>query len=339
MARIDLKYVQRFRDRHGKLRHYFRRPGAKRVSLPGLPGSPEFMAAYQTALAVSLPPVGSARHTPKSIHHLIACYFASAEFAALKPSSQRTFRNQLDRFREKHGDKSSLTVTANHLNAIFSGMSGTPHAAANLRKRLRRVFALAVRLGWRADNPVRDTELGNFKRGEISPWTEADIETFRERWPSGSRERLALELLLCTGQRRSDVIRMGHQHVAQGLISVTQTKTGHRLAIPILPDLSKELPNNGEMLFLTTKTGKPFTVDGFGNWFRDAARAAGLAGLSPHGLRKAASRRLAEAGCTEKEIASITGHRTLAEVARYTRDADQARLSQAAAAKLRLAKT
>lgn len=50
MARIDLPHIQRFRDRHGHLRHYFRKPGCKRVALPGIPGSEEFMAAYKVAL-------------------------------------------------------------------------------------------------------------------------------------------------------------------------------------------------------------------------------------------------------------------------------------------------
>lgn len=333
MARIDLKYVQRFTDRHGTVRHYFRRSGSKRVPLPGLPGSRDFMAAYQGALSQESAPIGSARHDGRSIHALVSAYLASAEFGGLSASSQRTFRNQLDRFREKHGHRSAMTVNAMHLNAIFAGMSDRPHAAANLRKRLRRVFSFAIRLGWRSDNPVRDTELGNFKRGEIAAWTEADILQFKAHWPSGTRERLALELMLCTGQRRSDVIKMGRQHISDGAISVVQTKTGHRVAVPILPALRRELPEDG-MIFLTTSAGLPFSVDGFGNWFRAATRQAGLCGKTPHGLRKAASRRLAEAGCTEKEIASITGHRTLAEVARYTRDADQVRLSKNAVAKL-----
>jgi integrase len=113
---------------------------------------------------------------------------------------------------------------------------------------------------------------------------------------------------------------------------VVQVKTGHRLKIRLHPALAAEIarhPTRG-LAYLMTERGAPFTIEGFGNWFRAACAAAGLKGLSPHGLRKAAGRRLAEAGCTEKQIAAILGHHSLSEVARYTRDADQGRLADAA---------
>ena len=63
MARIGiLPYVQEYRDRQGKARRYFRRPGYKRVPLPGTPGAPQFMAAYQAALAAERPPIGRRHH-------------------------------------------------------------------------------------------------------------------------------------------------------------------------------------------------------------------------------------------------------------------------------------
>lgn len=81
-----------------------------------------------------------------------------------------------------------------------------------------------------------------------------------------------------------------------------------------------------------TEAGAPFASGGaFYNWFMDCAAKAGIGrGLSPHGLRKATARRLAEAGCTPHQIAAVTGHQTLQEVERYTREADQRRLAGAA---------
>jgi len=340
MAKIELPYIQAFKDRHGKVRHYYRRKGFVRTKLPGLPGSAEFMAAYAKAGSASAAlPKPKEERSPQSIHTLIGMYYASAEFMALRPSSQRPYRNQLERFRQRYGNRSASTIQTQHLDSIFHSMGKTPHAAANLRKRLRRVFALAVRLGWRSDNPVRDTDLGNFNHGEIAPWTEEEIAKFESHWPSGSKERLAFSLMLHTGQRRSDVIRMGRQHIQDGRIRVVQVKTGHPLTIPLIDELAHEIAQHDGLTFLTTSNGKPFSVDGFGNWFRAATKEAGLIGKSPHGLRKAAGRRLAEAGCTAKEIAAVLGHRTLNEVARYTRDADQATLSESAMKKLSGGKT
>jgi len=112
-----------------------------------------------------------------------------------------------------------------------------------------------------------------------------------------------------------------------------QQKTGAVLAIPIHPGLAAILDatSSEHLTFLTTRDGKPFSPAGFTNWFREMCNEAGLPrGLSAHGLRKAACRRLAEAGCSANVIAAISGHTSLREVQRYTAAADQARMARAA---------
>jgi integrase len=130
---------------------------------------------------------------------------------------------------------------------------------------------------------------------------------------------------------------MGRQHIRDGVLHVRQQKTGAELAIPVHDDLAAivaETPAD-HLTFLTTQFGQSFRATGFGNWFREQCDAAGLKHCSAHGLRKAAARRLAEAGCTEHEIAAITGHASLREVARYTRAADQKRLAATAMEKVK----
>jgi integrase len=168
-------------------------------------------------------------------------------------------------------------------------------------------------------------------------WTEAEIEKFERAYPIGSRERLALALLLFTGQRRGDVVRMGRQHVRDGLLQIRQQKTGVELAIPIHEALAGILATTPayNLMFLTTQYDGGFKPGSFGHWFRKQCNAVGLPHCSAHGLRKAAARRLAEAGCTEHEIAAITGHASLKEVQRYTKGANQKRLAEAAMSKVK----
>lgn len=328
MAKIDVPYIQAIVDRHGRRRYYYRRKGFARVTLPGQPGSPEFLSAYTAAGKgqITAKDRAEARVQPRTLNALIMEYYSSAEFRGLRATTQRAYRNNLERFRDKHGHRSVAGLAPDHLEAIFHRMADTPTAAVNLRKRLRRVMRLAVRLGWRKDNPVTETEIDRPRTAGIKPWTEGDIAAYEAKWPSGGRERLALALLLYTGQRRSDVVSMGRQHVSEGRISVVQVKTGHRLRIRIHPALKREIDQHIGMTFLTTQYGGPFTAAGFGNWFRQTAKDAGV-DKSAHGLRKAAGRRLAEAGCSAKQIAAILGHASLSEVERYTRDADQSRLA------------
>jgi integrase/recombinase XerD len=89
------------------------------------------------------------------------------------------------------------------------------------------------------------------------------------------------------------------------------------------------------LTFLITELGKPFAVAGFGNWFREQCDMANLRHCAFHGLRKAASVRLAEAGCTPHEIAAITGHASLKEIVRYTATADRKRLAVSAIEKVK----
>lgn len=212
-----------------------------------------------------------------------------------------------------------------------------PEAANQFRKVLRAMIKHAVEIGLRADDPRRDVRAIRVNSEGFHSWTDAEIAQFENRHPVGSRARLAFALLLYTGQRRSDVVRVGYQHVRNGVLTVRQEKTGAKLSIPLHPTLQSILAGTAadNMTFLTTQFGKPFTSNGFGNWFRDQCNAAGLPQCSAHGLRKAAARRLAEAGCTAHEIASITGHASLKQVAHYTRAVDQGRLASAAMEKVK----
>ena len=167
-------------------------------------------------------------------------------------------------------------------------------------------------------------------------WQEANIQHFEARWPVGTAQRLAFDLCLYTGQRRSDVVRMGPQHVRDGVLSIRQQKTGTEVVIPVHGNLLASLGTvqTGEMVFLRTSQGRAFTANGFGNFFRDAVESAGLRGLSAHGLRKAACRRLAEAGCSAHEIMSISGHVSLREVQRYTMAVNREQMARSAFQKL-----
>ena len=109
-----------------------------------------------------------------------------------------------------------------------------------------------------------------------------------------------------------------------------QHKTKARLSIPIHSEFQRVMDGtpNDHLTFLVTAHGKPFTAAGFGNWFREACDTADVRGCSAHGLRKAVASRLAEAGCSPHQIASVTGRKTLKEVERYTKAANQEKLGQ-----------
>jgi integrase len=203
-------------------------------------------------------------------------------------------------------------------------------------KVMRGLMAFAVNAGLRPDDPTQGVRLPRAKAGEIHTWDESEIAQFEVAHPVGTKARLAMALLLYSGQRRGDVVRMGRQHIRDGVLSIRQEKTGNLVEIPVHPALATiiaQTPIAGKLTFLTSLTGAAFSSASFGNVFRDWCDEAELPKrCSSHGLRKAACRRLAEASCSEHEIASISGHESLAEVRRYTRAASRVKLAKLAVA-------
>jgi integrase len=333
--RVRLQFVHEYRDRHGRVRRYFRQRGKPLIPLPGSPGSPEFMTAYNAALAVmTVREIGKTKSAPGTVSAAIASYYRDNRFTALAPGTQKMRRTILERFRAEHGDKRLVGLQKQHIAAILGAKK--PFAARNWLKALRGLMQFAVAACLIGSDPTADFEPAKAKAGRIHTWTEVEIEQYEARHPIGSRARLAMALLLYTGQRRGDVVRMGPQHIRRGVLSITQQKTGTELAIPVHPRLAEIIVATecGHLAFLVTAAGGAFSAAGFGNLFREWCNEAGLPQCSAHGLRKAACRRLAEIGCSAPEIAAISGHKSLKEVQRYIEEADQAQLAQAAIRRL-----
>lgn len=323
-------FVHSIIERHGKRRHYFRRHGQKRVTLPGAWGSQELQNAYRAALAVRPRRLSrSARGVPSPAPSQRPWRFISGQWISApslrRPSASGGASSNISAKPMAIGDLPPLSASTS--SRWLPEKRRMPRAV--FLRALRRVVTVALRAGLCDADPTAGIRIRIRSTGGFRTWTEDDIAQFESFYPIGSRARLAFALLLYTGQRRGDVIRMGRQHVKGGVLTVHQAKTGVTVAIPIHPALQAALAASEHLTFLTTATGKPFTGQGFTNWFRTMCRAAGLPpGLSPHGLRKAMCRRLAEAGCSASQIAAISGHTTLHEVARYTKAADQKRMAR-----------
>jgi len=284
--------------------------------------------------------IGAERTKPGSINALIVSYYTLI-FPLLKPSTQRMRRNILERFRRNHGDKPVTRLEHAHVAAFIAAKANTPEAANNLLKVLRHLLDHAVTIRMVAANAALGVKKFKTTGDGFHTWSEEEVAQFKAHHPVDSTARLALALLL-TGQRRSDVIRMGWQHIMDGAIAVKQEKTGARLLIPL--DIDPSLPEalllvpKTNLTFLVNKFGAPFTAAGFGNWFREKCDEASLPQCSAHGLRKLVATRLSNIGCSEDEIKAITGHKSSSEVAKYTKARDQKRLAESAAGKLKQAR-
>lgn len=359
--RVKLRHVREEVDRHGNVRIYVRVKGKQRVRIRAMPGTPEFLAAYDAAIKTieTGAPRQAAAVKHGSLRSLCIAYYASAKFKALDLDSTQSWqRRSLDEICQTMDDKGVETLGVKpvalmqprHVRKIRDTKSDTPAAANQRLKALRALFNWANEAEETSNNPTIGVKGLKYATSGHYTWTIEDVEQYEERHTVGTKARLAMALLLYTSWRREDAVRLGPQHIVkrkltdggvQKRIKYRQAKNEHRnpvdMDIPLLPDLEEviDAAPSGHLTFLVTEYGNPFTANGFGNKFKDWCREAGLPQCSAHGLRKACATRLAQRGASPWEIMAITGHKTLEEVERYTRAVTMSALADSAAAKLK----
>jgi integrase len=349
---VEYPYVCKDRDRHGNVRFYFRRKGHKKVRIRGTPGTAEFQAAYDAAKSETdrrkaLRPPADPGPKPGTLRWLCVRYFGSTDFKQLDPSTQTVRRRVLDHIcnepiapgmTETYADFPLSRLTAKAVRVLRDRKDGLPEAANVRIKAIRRLFTWAMEdeVPGVTSNPARDVKYLRGRQGGHHSWTVDEVEQYEKRHPVGTTARLALALLLYTGQRRSDVVLFGKQHVRNGWLRFTQHKNRNRkpitLDLPILPALQEiiDASRTGDLTFLVTEYGQPFTANGFGNKMRQWCDEAELPECTAHGLRKAGATIAAENGATAHQLMSIFGWLTLKEAERYTRAAEQKRLAAGA---------
>jgi integrase len=332
------KFVQGFVDRHDKPRFYFRRAGFKTVPLPGLPWSPEFMAAYEVAMGGESAPrvdIGASRTNPGTIDALVVTYYKSDDWTRLTADTQKTRRRIVERFRTQHGDKRVALLQREHLLKILDAI-GKPSAKRHWLRAIRGLLRSAVP-SMRNDDPTAGIAGIKMPRSKgHHSWTDDEIAQYRAYWPLGTQQRLVMEFALETASRRSEVVRLGPQHVRNGRIRIERTHGSVDVDIPMSAELQAacDAMPKAHLTYIVTAHGQPRSKYALSIAFAKWATAAGLpACCRLHGLKKGGMRRLAEAGTTTHELMAISGHKTLAEVQRYTDAADRKRLADTGMAK------
>ena len=239
---------------------------------------------------------------------------------------------------ETAGDKPASKITSASLEKGRDRRA--PHQGRHFLDAMRGLFRWAAKANL-AKNPTLGVDDPDRPKSEgFPPWTEDDVAAYEKRWPIGTRQRVWLDLLLYTGLRRGDAVRLGRQHIRNGTATLVTEKTRTTVALPILPVLQKTLDASpcGDLAFIAGARGEPFKKESFGNAFAEAARTAGVK-KSCHGLRKIAATRCAENGATVPQMNAIFGWVGARMALHYIEAADRRKLAAEAMEKLNKERT
>jgi len=337
MPRPRPPHLHREETRHGAVAWYVRKGHGSRIRIKTEYGSVEFWSEYRAALEGA--PKPSKATKANTLGWALDRYRNGSAWAALANATRRQRENIYRAVIKTAGAVPLKEITAEVIRAGRERRAATPHAANNFLKAMRGFFAWAVDEKLITVDPSKGIKLlaGANDADGFHAWTQEELDRFEARWPVGTRERLAFDILLYTGLRRGDAVRVGRQHERDGVITIRtekhrQGKPGELVSIPILPPLAASIAatQTGDLTYLVTDAGRPWVKESFGNWFGDACRKAGCPG-SAHGLRKAGATRAAERGASERQLMAIFGWSTGKMAQHYTRAADRKRLAHDAA--------
>lgn len=336
MPKGKAPYLSREKTRHDKWVWYFRR-GKQRVRIRAEYGTPEFWQTY-TSLLEGKTYVVKKEPTSGTLSWLVSRYKESGHFASLRPSTRRMRDNILKGVCKTSGDVQFIRITKKQIQLGMDRRSATPHAANNFLKVMSSLFKWAVANEMMPINPCATVERRKDKIRGHHTWSLEEVAQFRDFHKVGTKARLAIDLLLFTGLRRSDIVIVGRQHVKGSTISIRTEKSEVWVYVPIFPELKQSIDQTqtGDLAFLTSGTGKPFgSPASFGNWFRKRRVESGLHDdCTPHGLRKAGATIAANNGASPHELMAMYGWKRLTEAEVYTREADKVRLARGAAERI-----
>ncbi|MCV9940969.1 tyrosine-type recombinase/integrase [Boseaceae bacterium BT-24-1] len=333
MPRPRYPHALREHSRHGKSLWYFRRGKGKRIRLPDDYGSEEFKEAYEAALVgetLQKKPAGGAG----TLRWLWLRYQDSGAWSDLSNATRRQRENIMKHVLETGGDKPLSAITRKAVVAGRDRRKATPAMARHFVETMRGIFRWAVDAEHVKEDPTRDVKVSKPKTEGHHTWTDDECDMYEAKWPLGTRERLAFDILLYTGFRRGDASRFGRQHVRSGMIHMTTEKGQGKVTVvlPLLQPLADSITatKTGDMVFIAKADGTAMSKEGFGNWFAEACVAAGVPGRA-HGLRKAGATRAANRGASDAQLDAIFGWSGRGMAALYTKKANRTRLAQDAA--------
>lgn len=315
------------KNRHGTWVFYYRIGKGPRTRMRAAPGTPEFEAEYKSIVGGTPVVIRREKGDAQTLKWLISQYMESRTWAVLSNSTRRQRGNIFLQLIAKAGHASFVDISKQDVTNAVEERGSTPAQANCVLKALRGLFEWAVKNDHTGYDPTHGVEKLTYKSDGFEPWTSEDIHLFCRKWEVGTMQRLALELLLCSGLRRSDIVRAGRQHMTGNVFSIRTKKTNTEITVEFPDRLTKVIAETktGDLNFIVSENGTPFTVESFGNWFRKHCRAAGVQ-KSAHGVRKLSATMAANAGASSHELMAQYGWATSRQAETYTKKADRKRL-------------
>lgn len=318
-------HVTREKSRHGKIKFFYRVGKGERIRLPDDVSSPEFKEAYRLAVSGHKPVPLKPTETPShSLLWLVEQYKQSSIWKSYSIATRKQRENIFLNTLKRSSNAPYKAINRRSLELAIEDRADTPAQANNFLKAMRGLFEWATKNEFVDINPTIGIGKLKYKSDGFAAWTVDDLIVFYQKWPIGTKPRLAAELILQSGLRRSDIVCAGKQHLKDGIFSIRTQKTGATITVQFPESLITiiDATPTGDLAFITNEHGKPFTKESFGNWFREKCTDAGIE-KSAHGIRKLSATLAAEGGAPAHELMAQYGWTNIAQAEIYTKGADR----------------
>jgi hypothetical protein len=258
-----------------------------------------------------------------SVADVVRIYGGDARFAGLAEDTKRAYRSVLREIERKVGDLDITVLDRPHFRAAYRDIAMRGKAIARLHMVVWRVLLdVAMDEGLRKDNPLLGMKMHKGVARERR-WSDAELAAFSAAAEAAGRPSIALAVRLAydLGQRQRDVLRFTWHQYRGGAFVLQQTKRGAKVGVPVAPETAAALDamaRKGVHVVISEASGQPYKGQAFRDAFATIRAKAGLpADLQYRDLRRTALSEIGDAGGTDDEIRSVSGHRSRNVVSTY----------------------
>tara|TARA_R110001592_G_scaffold70690_2_gene216406 strand:+ start:1114 stop:2214 length:1101 start_codon:yes stop_codon:yes gene_type:complete len=347
--KLNIKYYKKVQRKDGSINHFIALPSyIECVTLDKAQSFDTLAEARAYSLRVQAKYASHTRNNRKTkavaagtVRKLVEYYRATENYFNLKPRSVTSYELMINTALDvilpfstvAFGDMEARLIDKETVQSFIAHVRGnfSHHRALHTVKVMKLIWVVAENSGRVSGNPWRHSSMKGINPRETI-WTQAQVDIFIQTADEMGLHSMGTLALMCYTmcQRPGDIRSLTLGHITNDVFEFRQEKTNTKVYVPIPPILKDRLTgfhahlfpegHSWETILKYEVTGKSYTQWDYSKLARKIKEKAGLPKeLRIGDLRRTGTTKLADSGCTEDQIMSVTGHKSREMVSVYVK--------------------